>query len=555
MASPVTVIYGGYTFDVTPYVSRSQEVMYTSTKQGQTSRITLNGSLLGDTFSDLETARNSLITAFSTDFQSLEVKETGVKLLDFEACVVQGVNFSPANAGKVDYTIDLECYESGLFSGAYGVVDQSNGHTFSLGEDGIVSISHSVSARGIPTGVGGKEGIKNAINFVNNLTGYNPTTIAPKFIETGALTSDNLVLLSLERDVDRVTSTYSVVEEWAYQPTGYLFTPIVSGYLSQVDTSISSGASSDFNTVNVTYSLQGSKYSSALDVRNKFKSSVTTGLLYGIATGVSDDQNLYPIPSTFSLDDSVESNKKVVAKLGFETNGFFANGERVFFDHKFSIDIDDVEDVTSVQLDGQILAKGNKSDRYALASGYLSDIMSSSAKLTGYLYAAAVSGYDGLVAGGWNLNPTPESYSVSENRFKGTISLSASFTNKDFVTGFSESSFSLNGRPALNQFSASPSVNKNGLYAFIDLGYKTREEMDLSYNFTALEGVGFSSTWSGVAVDRAKSLNYFATGFASRVGMDDQLVTKEAINISPTPFLNLSANYGFNCKASEAFNL
>jgi hypothetical protein len=245
-----------------------------------------------------------------------------------------------------------------------------------------------------------------------------------------------------------------------------------------------------------------------------------------------------------------------VAKLGFETNGFFANGERVFFDHKFSIDIDDVEDITSVQLDGEILAKGNKSDRYSLASGYLSDIMSSSAKLTGYLYAAAVSGYDGLVAGGWSLNPTPVSYNVSENRFKGTISLSASFTNKDFVTGFSESSFSLNGKPALNQFSASPSVNKNGLYAFVDLGYKTREEMDLSYSFTALEGVGFSpSTWSDVAVDRAKSLNYFATGFASRVSMGDQLVTKEAVNISPVPFLNLSANYGFNCKASEAFNL
>lgn len=554
MASPVTVIYGGYTFDVTPYVSRSQEVLYNSTKHGQSTRITLNGTLLGDTFSDIETSRNSLINAFSTDFQKLTVLDGGVGIFTGQSCIVQSVNFSPANAGAVDYTIDLECYQSGLFSGSYGVIEESNDHAFSLGDNGIVTIAHNVSAKGIPTGAGGREGIKNAIDFVNNLTGYDPTTIAPKFIETGALTANNLVLLSLEKNIDRVASTYSVSEQWAYQPTGYYNAPIVSGYLSQIDTSISSGVSADSNTVNVSYTLQGSKYSSASTVRNNFKSSVTTGTLYEIATGVSNDENLYPIPSTFSVEDSAEADKKVIAKLGFETNGYFADGERVYFDHKFSIDHDDIQDITNVQVDGEIIAKGNKSYRYELVSGYLNDIRNSSKNITGFLYSAAYSGYSGVIDGEWQLNPTPLSYSVTENKFKGTIGLSASFSSRDFISGFSESSFSLNGRPALKQYSATPSVNKNGLYAFVDLGYKTREEMDLSYNFTALQDYGFSPNWSGVAVAKAKFLNVYATGSLSRVGMSDQLVTKENISISPVPFLNLSANYGFNCKAQSPFN-
>ena len=71
--SPVRISYGGYTFDITPFLSRSQDEIYSGrSHQGGVTRIDLKGKILVDdgnyspSFAGLHAKRQRIIDVFST---------------------------------------------------------------------------------------------------------------------------------------------------------------------------------------------------------------------------------------------------------------------------------------------------------------------------------------------------------------------------------------------------------------------------------------------------------------------------------------------------------
>ena len=97
----------------TPYVSRSQEIIYEGKKYAQKTDITLNGTVIGSYDEDSHTRGNlntlqiysdinRIIDGFSTDFQTLYIIEDGTTQASFQGCTVNSLDFSAFNYGKSD---------------------------------------------------------------------------------------------------------------------------------------------------------------------------------------------------------------------------------------------------------------------------------------------------------------------------------------------------------------------------------------------------------------------------------------------------------------------
>ena len=77
-------------------------------------------------------------------------------------------SFDPSNIGAASYSIELDCYQSSDFNGTFGVMDPVNQWSFNEGDDSLITINHTISARGFKTS---NSAITNAKNFVSGRIG------------------------------------------------------------------------------------------------------------------------------------------------------------------------------------------------------------------------------------------------------------------------------------------------------------------------------------------------------------------------------------------------
>ena len=142
----------------TPYISIADDVISYGNRWGISQRIVLNGVITGNSFNDLYTAQTGLVDIFSSSYKTLKVLEGAddteptSEAFAFSGCSVQNVSFDNAPYNKVvGYSVELLSYPSGLtgfFSGNYGILDPRDEITINPGNDGIGTVTHSVSARG-----------------------------------------------------------------------------------------------------------------------------------------------------------------------------------------------------------------------------------------------------------------------------------------------------------------------------------------------------------------------------------------------------------------------
>lgn len=552
MATPVTISYGSFTFDgaennyPVPYLSRSNEMVYYADKWCQATKITLNGQVTG-TYSEINTQREAILFAFSVDFKDLTVVDNGSTILTFEKCVVRGVSFDPSNIGAASYSIELDCYESSNFSGTFGVIDPVNQWSFNEGEDSLITINHRVSAKGFKTS---NPALANAKTFVQGLLGTTTfSAVTPQFI--GGLSASNLVLKSSGVSINRLDSTYEVTEDYVIQTGAIMDISAIAGVTSSFSADLSSGASEDYISVSVNYTVQGGKDITDSDLRSKIP-TVTT--LHSVATGAAGITGLNSGALSYSLSENL-NNKTIAAKASFNNDRAYQvfynenpstfNG--VYFDYDCSVDTDLVTDVTTVAINGSLKAQveglQNKIDR---VSGYYYNQINNNTSLypngiTGYLKAVADTCYTYPVnqwtAGAYSLFAIPNSISVNDNYVKGEINISANFSDKDHKAGFKQSSFNVSVRPSLAQYSAKASANRAGLYQVFDLNTRTREEVTIGGNFTADSENTNYRTEVATYIDDIKNF-YVATPKA--------FVTAESADEVPAPYYSIGFNHTYN---------
>jgi hypothetical protein len=474
----------------TPYVSRSQEMVYVGQKWCQLTTLTLNGQIIGsepvagenlNTISILND-RAKILSGFNESFNKLAIYENGTSYETFEGCMVKNIDFSAANFGAQDYTISLECFNSNEFLGTFGILSPTDSVSFSDNEDGTVNISHSISAQGFTTNTSSSSeiAITNAKNFVESRTGYSVDKISPRFI--GGINDSNLVLTSINKSINRVEGSYQCSLEYIVQTGAIGDVAITPGYINIIDTSVTSGAGSDYVTVDVNFSTQGDKYASVTGIRNN---KATTGTLFSVATGaISGD--LCQLPINLSVSDTAETDKTIKVSASFDNNLIYSDlGTGVFLDYTVSVDTDDITDTASVNIEGEIRARGNNREQFNLKSGYYhSHIKTGLFSLANEIYTGV--NYNNLYGNvAWALNPSPTSSNVNFDEIKGTVKCSASYDNADYKENYKIFNYKIDVIPSLKQYATKPSCNENGLYGLFDLNTQTREKLTLNINSQA----------------------------------------------------------------------
>ena len=148
-------------------------------------------------------------------------------------------------------------------------MDPVNQWSFNEGDDSLITINHTISARGFKTS---NSAITNAKNFVQGLQGTSTfSAVTPQFI--GGLSVSNLVLKGSGVSINRLDSTYEITEDYVAQTGTIMDIAAIPGVTSSFSADLSSGAADDYLSVNVDYTLQGGKDITDSDLRSKLPRS------------------------------------------------------------------------------------------------------------------------------------------------------------------------------------------------------------------------------------------------------------------------------------------
>ena len=476
------ILYGGaYVFNrlaPTPLVSRSVSMVRYGERWGQKHNLTLQGSLTGKCiqYADFLQKQRALLSGFSRDLQSLAIYDDATLVEQFDYVKINGIEFSESSYanGYIPFTISLECYPSGYFSGEFGVLSPREEVKFDEAEDGQISVTHIVSAVGFCTSSSStNNALDNARQWVQERTGWS-SQVLPAFI-SGA--SNGLCLQQVQESIDRLNGQYEVVESYLGDRYG-----TASAGLLRYSSEYNSGIEDGISSVKIGGSIQGCRYEDISDLRARYQSfnaySEASNQFYRITNradlnpfevskGVSEDVNNRTIVFDYLYDDDKRPKISVVYSIDFE----------------YSYE----EDVISARISATITSRAEHSThRWA-------DILAVANSVN--LYSLVMPAYQTYVQqvaphlAATPLNPREQNQSRSENEYGGSVTLSATFDNRQRPPyGLDVFNSKISVTPSIRKYNAQPILNQTGQYYIFDLGFDSRGTINVT-----VDGVGADS--------------------------------------------------------------
>ena len=489
----------------TPFLTFSSDSISTEggVRVSQQNQISLNGQITGTTFTGIVAKSEEIARAFATGFKTLEVEEESSDVIVFSGCRVESINFEENTFSRVvDYSIGLSNYDN--FSGTVGVINPQETFNFQMNEDGTSTMTHEVSAEGVACS--GENPFNSAKNYVAGLTGWR-TGITPQFVNSGNTVYP--ILTSTSENIDRVNSTYGISENYIFTDGASSYTPVTT-----ISVDRTSSIEQDFDTISVDATVRGGQYFTTGEVITH-----ATGLnLYAEATGLGKVSNLLNNPLSFSFNQNVNENSVTVNAV-FDNNTLFTGGN-AYFDYTISFDSDEVVGITTATIDGNIIGRTNSAQKLAFAEAFLTGTIENS----DYLYEKTNEIYTQIYGTTFPLRVGMDNFSVNKNPNTAEISVSASFTNKDYFRNdttngniFSEASYSVNVTPSIPQLRPSQHILENGYYTVVDLNAPNRENVNINVNIN-YNNIGIDNGQT----NRIKVINDTATAsekyFAEQLG-------------------------------------
>tara|TARA_R100000152_G_C6780509_1_gene213393 strand:- start:1631 stop:3745 length:2115 start_codon:yes stop_codon:yes gene_type:complete len=420
----------------TPMVGVTAEMINLGSRWGQTNKITLEGQLTGVTHSpggyapfaykcgaDIWEERAQLVSAFRENFRDLAIYENGQEVLKYENCKVESINFEESTLGQniLGYTIELRSYDN--FSGTYGVLNPVDTLSFSEGEDGVVNLTHEISAEGFAGTAAGnvsKTAFENAQNWVIGQTGWSNVLGAdftPNFIPNGGTIYP--LLISQTETIDRFNSQYGITEQWQFQ------TKDISGnfitQLSPIDTYSIQFNMADYdgdeNTVDIELTRRGD-YDKNLDIAT-LAQTPSPDYLFNIIQNhkesFTDDMSVKPSPP-LATPAPIRTHREIIENLFDQPKGFdvnidtftntsvysatfsdvdLFNGENVYWDVRYNIEADSIAEVDTVTVSGPLVARSKgRLQRDIDIKEFIDAIEALDGGLIGYCYNEAVAAYN-----------------------------------------------------------------------------------------------------------------------------------------------------------------
>lgn len=500
------VQYNGISITPTPLVSYSQQFLDYPARWGLVTQIELNGYVTGLT-SSVGSGISGFTSNFISQFGTLTVSEVGgATLYSWPNVNIDEINFANnhfAEGAMAPYSMRLRS-----FNVPSGVIEPSNEYAFSQGDDGIVTVNHKVSAKGIKNSSGA---LFNAINFVKTFTGRNP--FAPAFIPDGAG-----VQISLAETIDRTAGTYTVNEVFKYN------TGANQPYIENLSITITDAAENEYLNFDVSWKLQGSAVQDNLTgVENALFNTAPslTNRLFGLgyATG-------FLAQTAFSVNR--DTGAAIIDIKGSFISGYSASDVNGYFDYTVALDNDVTVPRAIWKVDGEFFCKGP----FAYRTQQLNSFKTTNSSnwrlyLSGLITSSPIFG---TYHTGGNTLSSQTTVSITENTGQALLKLSMSMNEGADRLGANQK-YTVDVQPAHWNFELMPSANIEGHYVVQDPQMQNRARMQIGVTADSLTPGTLVTTASGIVNELAAIyvLSGFVTAENLTTGNTDIAYNKEWI--------------------------
>ncbi len=446
----------------TPLISHSASMIRYGTRWGELDTYTLHGQITGDcndTIADYVDKQQELLNNFSLDFQTLQIFDDSTGVLTRDFVKINKISFADSTYAQqlLPFDIEIECYPQNYFSGSFGVLEPKSEISYEESDQGVVSITQTVSAKGFPTNSSANNAFENAQSWVASQTGFS-SQVLPEFI----FFNDNVCLRGISCRADRINGTYEATLK--YNSDSF---DTQAGIL-RYTTEVSLAAEVGITNVSVKGQLDGCLAQDISSVRARFQGFNIFSEAVSQYQKFSGNTNLNSVPLTSSIGE--DPTHKIIT---FEKT--FTDDPRppISVDLIFNFDYDFEQDVISANSQATIRAHGP----YTSTTWVQVKAVAAAIDLFS-LTVPAYTEYVNLIApalASYPLNPNPTNTSRQENEFSSQIVLSATFTNAIIPpAGFDKFDYTLAFSPAIRQYAPYPILDQNGQYYIFDLGFIKR---------------------------------------------------------------------------------
>jgi hypothetical protein len=454
----LTIQYDGSGLTPTPIVNYTKNPIDFGYVYGYNTDITLEGLYTG--ISTPAAAVSYLTGIFGSQFKTLTVKDDmSATLYSWPNITVDSINLdaNPYYVGSfVRYSIKLKSYDF-----PSGVIEPSNEYTFVQNEDGTVTVSHKISARGIRGSAGAFD---NAVAFVKQFTGKDPfSNCAPFFVPSGSG-----MMATLSENINRAEGVYSASETYRYN------TGISAPYLKTTSLEISDAIDAEYRTIDYGVKLQGSPIL-------KDTSTVIGSLNYSVLT---DIQNEFGFTTNEWVKNTYNANiDSGSATVDIKINYLSGANLTGFFDYSVLCEKDELAGIEQWKLDGEFKCFGPLDFKKQQLQVFRANFGSNS----WMPYVSGLVVNSPLYTSG-NVHRTGKVFSINDkvnivdNPTLAYLKLNTTFSDGYEPSGLTELKYSWDVSPSKWIYKLIPSSNVEGLYVVQDLQTKinTRQKFSLT---------------------------------------------------------------------------
>jgi len=468
---PTKIIYDNFDFgdQPTPFLSRQETFIKYGENFGSQESYTLNGQLTGSNFSALRSEQLKLVSGFSKDFGTFKVKDfepNEVEVLVRSGVKIESVNFPQSKYNKIlNYNINFTAYPVDYFNDNYGVINPSEVWSFDEGDDGVMSVSHSISAQGIETPQGDSyetsSSFQNAVNYVKQRTGSTQTFVSPHFICKDSNYSLNLE--SVQETVDRIGGIYSVTESYSSDLNG---NSGILKYSADINSSIDSSTE-----IVIAGRVQGNRNDPISITRDRFLSYDWLSVANEFLTNQLGSSSINQEPLDKNITEDLFNNN---INFSYKFSDKESAGE---VKTDLTTTINSGTSIVSVSVGGSISSSADKSTRSGIIQNAFDNL-----NMFDIANGELNSFFEGNPPKSLNSTIIDEQFSRDSSSFGIQFSQSFDDRDKPQEEAFKEIKTSLSFAPSKDRITSTALPDKGGVYDVIDLETKNRASLGITLN-------------------------------------------------------------------------
>ena len=514
--------FGSISLGTNPFCGISDEIVLWGGKNCAIKRVIVGGKIYGcgdgpNTGNDILEAISSWQDAVLNGYQSISVGSFSASYARCESLEITNSDYLGA-----EYRAEFLAYPEEWFSDIVGILEPSDSINASVGQNGIVTVKRTASARAADD-----RGLDKVIRWLSSLDLESPPDISKFGLESISAEPKSTV-----QTIDRVNGAVTV-EVTFVQNQG-------SSQNSVLNYTVDAQYDDRAGVYNVTVSgsIEGNTRTNIGTIRGEVESIGPFQLANNVFAKIGNGATLDPVPSALSFSENDETD---TVNFSFTYNSSPAGGQKKYFN--FTVECDHIKDVVTVNISGTVSFDGKITlkDRNSLIKGIIE----------GYNFAGLCKEEFDKNSPNTN-NPlninNPTSYSVTINKGADvSADVSVSYSNEDVFPAGNTNYISLD-----YDIEISPSMNVLIPVQFLDGGGGIFDFQSLKRGSASIKGTLVAKD-SGLEDTIRGEMKGLLDGAMSSFGMEDEIELEN--NVISSDVSDNGIAYEFEIKKGAILNI